>query len=169
MTARVEMNPHVWKQARAHLDLEAEQVGFFLADWVPVTRTFRVREWKAVHDAEGGQRELHVSLSDEARTAVIKWAMVEDGCLIEAHSHGKWSPATFSAFDLRMLDEWVPHLWWRLRRRPYAALVTSHVDFDALAWIDGPRMPEQIDGIEADVLVAATRSTLRSGTTRSDG
>ena len=34
--------------------------------------------------------------------------------------------------------------------RPYAAIVTSARDLDALAWIDGPGEIEQVDGIAAE-------------------
>lgn len=150
----------VWDAAREHLDTRAERVGFFLADWLPLERRFRVRGWRPIDDAAAsGPGELHVSLPDETRSAVIQWAWAEDACLIEAHSHGRWSPAAFSLYDLRNLDQWVSHLWWRLRGRPYAAIVTSTVDLDALAWIDNPGKAEQIDGIVAAAFFPATKAT----------
>lgn len=165
---RVIVDAELWEAARGHLDMRAEQVGFFLADWSPTERTFLVRGWRPIRDqAAGGGDDLHVSLSDDQRTAVIQWAWAEDACLIEAHSHGGWSPAAFSAFDLANLDEWVPHLWWRLRGRPYAAIVTSTRDFDGFAWTDRPDMAEQVDGVAAGVFFRATRAT-RSFESRSD-
>ena len=71
----------------------------------------------------------------------------------------------FSPSDLWGFQAWVPHLFWRLRGRPYAALVTAGDTFDALAWVDSAEQPEQVDQIELDdgsVLVATTRTlTLR--------
>ncbi len=158
---QINVDAGLWNAAREHLDTRAERVGFFLADWSPLARCFRVRDWRPIdEEAASGPDELHVSLSDEIRSAVIQWAWAEDACLIEAHSHGRWSPAAFSPFDLRNLEEWVPHLWWRLRGRPYAAIVTSTRDLDALAWIDGPGKAEQVDGIAADAFFTATRATL---------
>lgn len=151
----------LWEAARQHLDEHAEQVGFFLADWSPEERRFRIRAWRPIHDGaaeENGQ--LHVSLPDEMRSAIIQWAWADDACLIEAHSHGRWSPAAFSAYDLRNLEEWVPHLWWRLRGRPYAAIVTSARELDALAWINGPSEVEQVDGVAAGAYFPSTRATL---------
>ena len=150
----------LWEAARKHLDLRAEQVGFFLADWSPADRQFRIHAWRPIDDGPADSpRQLHVSLLDETRSAIIQWASAEDACLIEAHSHGRWSPAAFSQYDLQNLGEWVPHLWWRLRHRPYAAIVTSVRDLDALAWIDGPGEIEQVDGVSADVYLPSTRAT----------
>jgi hypothetical protein len=53
----------------------------------------------------------------------------------------------------------VSHLWWRLRGRPYAAIVTSTPDLDALAWIDNPGKAEQVAGVIADALFPATKAT----------
>jgi hypothetical protein len=165
---RITIDAELWQVARSHLDMRAERVGFFIADWSPVEHGFTVRGWRAIDDGATGRPDvLHVSLSDGTSAAVIQWASAENRCLIEAHSHGRWSPAAFSRFDLRNLDEWVPHLWWRLRGRPYAAIVTSTLDFDALAWIDGPGQAEQVDGVAADVFFPATRAT-RSREPRSD-
>lgn len=150
----------LWEAARMHLDARAENVAFFLADWSLPDRQLAIRAWRAV-DAGPTDPEslLHVSLSDETLAMVIQWACAEGACLIEAHSHGRWSPAAFSGYDLRNLDEWVPHLRWRLQRRPYAAIVTSHRDLDALAWIDDPKAAEQVAGITAGAYFPATRAT----------
>ncbi|HLM87481.1 MAG: hypothetical protein ACLQK8_13870 [Streptosporangiaceae bacterium] len=157
---QITVDPALWEAARQHLDERAEQVGFFLADWSPAERQFRIRGWQPVLDgAADVHGQLHVSLPDETRSAIIKWAWAEQACLIEAHSHGRWGPAAFSVYDLQNLGEWVPHLWWRLRGRPYAAIVTSARDLDALAWIDGPGEIEQVDGIAADVFFPATGAT----------
>lgn len=60
------------------------------------------------------------------------------------------------------IAEWVrmPYLSWRLRGRPYAAVVTSKIDFDALAWINGSAVAEQVDGLATDTYMAATKATL---------
>jgi hypothetical protein len=160
----------VWETALKHLRTGAERAGFFVADWLPLERHFRVRGWRPVDGAAPiGHGELHLSLPDETRSAVIQWATAESACLIEAHSHGRWSPATFSPYDLRNLDEWVPHLRWRLRGRPYAAIVTSTVDFDALAWIDNPRKAEQVHGVAAGAFFPATKATRSLERRRNDG
>ena len=51
--------------------------------------------------------------------------------LVEMHSHiGPW-PAGFSYADRLGLQETVPHMWWRLKKRPYLALVVTNCSFDA--------------------------------------
>ena len=152
-----------------YLSARAEQVGFFLAEARPDERVFVLREWRAV-PPEGleHQSDVHVSLTDEMRAEVIKWAWDSGLSLVEAHSHGKWGPAKFSGSDLWGFEEWVPHLWWRLQGRPYAALVTADDTFDAIAWIDGPGTPEQVDALVVNGVeqLLATGRTLREGRDR---
>jgi hypothetical protein len=92
----------------------------------------------------------------------FKWAWDAGASLVEAHSHGDTVPACFSPSDLLGLDVWVPHLRWRLRGRPYAAIVTAGDTFDAIAWIDGADQPEQIHHLEimGKGKLAATARTL---------
>jgi hypothetical protein len=94
------------------------------------------------------QSAVHVSLRDETRAAITKWAWDAGRSLVEAHSHGDAGSAEFSASDLCGFAEWVPHLWWRLRGRPYAAIVTAGETFDALAWIVAPQQPEQVRAVD---------------------
>jgi hypothetical protein len=86
------------------------------------------------HDLELG--EWCVQLTEQAQHAVLSWASSGDGWLIEAHSHlGPLAdPARFSPTDLAGLAEWVPHVRWRLSRRPYAALVFGPTTFDGVGW-----------------------------------
>lgn len=95
------------------------------------------------------------------KTEVIKWAWNAGASLVEAHSHSDLGRAKFSSSDLWGFREWVPHLFWRLRARPYAALVTAGDTFDALAWIEAADNPEQVERIEVDdeaVLMATGRT-----------
>jgi hypothetical protein len=156
---RIVVEEDLWTTAKVYLDRQPEQLGFFLADWNPLDRTFQVRDWQPFDNQTLGSNDTHVSLTDDVRSAVIRWAWTEGACLIEAHSHGGWSPAAFSDFDLANLDEWVPHLWWRLQGRPYAALVTSTKDFDGLAWTEGSDKTVQVDGVIAGEFHQATGAT----------
>lgn len=148
---------------RSHLRGDVEQVGFFLADYDPETRRFALADWRPV-PPEGFeiQSAFHVTLTDETRATVIKWAWDAGKCLVEAHSHAGRGPAGFSPSDLWGFEEWVPHLWWRLRGRPYAAIVTAGESLDALAWIEAADRPEQVDYLEVAgaTRLAATRRTL---------
>jgi hypothetical protein len=136
---------------RRHLTARVEQAGFFLADHDAGTRSLTLRTWRPVPAEEfEGQSDFHLTLRDEVRADIIKWAWDNHACLVEAHSHGAGRPASFSPSDVWGLDEWVPHLWWRLRGRPYAAIVLAGDTFDALAWIDGADAPEQVEHLAVD-------------------
>lgn len=162
--ARFVIGRDLYDALGGHLSARAEQVGFFLAEAQLDERVFVLREWRPV-PPEGlkHQSDVHVSLTDEIRAEVIKWAWDSGLSLVEAHSHGKWGPAKFSPSDLWGLEEWVPHVWWRLQGRPYAALVAADDTFDAIAWIDRPRAAEQVQAlVVGDVEhVLATGRTLR--------
>lgn len=168
MSAALHVDNRVFEAARADLAVGAERIGFFLADFLADDRAFMLREWNLVEGTV--RRGLHVELTDEAKDAVISMAWSTGSCLVEAHSHGDWAPAQFSPTDLEGFDEWVPHLFWRLRRRPYAALVTAAETIDAVAWVDDPTTLEPVDAIAVDGRpLATTGRTVHSATTRPGG
>ena len=103
----------------------------------------------------------YLELGDVARARLIKQAHDRQLCLVESHSHPGPHPAALSYSDLTGLDEFVPHVRWRLRGRPYAALVFAKTGFDGLAWTDGSGNPRQVDAIESELKrIAATKLTL---------
>ena len=152
----------LYQPAREHLRGRIEQVGFFLADFEATRQAFVLREWRPMPpEAFEIQGAYHVTLRDEARPELIKWAWDHDACLVEAHSHADRGLAGFSPSDVWGFEEWVPHVRWRLRGRPYAAIVTAGDSFDALAWLDGSGQPSQIERLEIDDTVClATGRTL---------
>jgi hypothetical protein len=81
------------------------------------------------------QTAWHIEIADSVRPEVLKRAHDLDACLIEIHSHRGSSPAELSHSDLTGLRETVPYVWWRLKGKPYAALVFTNTDFDALVWV----------------------------------
>ena len=84
----------------------------------------------------------YLELADGTRARLIKRAHDLDASLIEMHSHpGPWD-AAFSRSDLLGLSETVPHMWWRLEKRPDAAIVIAPSGFDAMVWLDGPLSPQ---------------------------
>lgn len=134
---------------RAHLMRpEAERAAFLLAEHrKEALHELRLVEMWAVPDEEFEYRgRYHLSLSDAVRPKVIKWAWDRGACLVEAHSHLDGIPA-FSPSDIAGLAEFVPHVWWRLEGRPYAALVFTRGGFDALAWIESPHNPARVRGL----------------------
>ena len=109
---------------------------------------FRVVDWQPV-PAEGFvyQTEIGFEITDEMRGLVIKRAHDLDASLVEFHSHKvKW-PAEFSPSDLYGFTEFVPHVWWRLKSKPYFSVVVSSTDFDAFGWITDPKTPQYLDAL----------------------
>jgi hypothetical protein len=158
--------------AHEHLRGRIEQVGFFLADFDAARRAFALREWRPMPpEAFEFQSAYHVTLRDEVRPEVIKWAWDRHACLLEVHSHADQGPAGFSPSDMWGFDEWVPHVRWRLRGRPYAAIVTAGDTFDALAWLDGTGEPSQVEQLEVDgaICTATARTLLRLAELRKYG
>jgi len=143
----VSIAPELWAEVEGHLALGPdEQLVFLVARWQgDEARAFTAR----LVQPSGFDLQLpwHLTLADEERAAVITWAHAADGGLIEVHVHrGPW-PAEFSPSDRAGLEEFVPHVWWRLRHRPYVALVVADGTLDGLVWRDGPRTPEQLGSL----------------------
>lgn len=116
---------------------------------------FRCIEWAPVApDGFASRSAFHLELTDAARASAIKRAHDLGASLVEFHSHtGRW-PAAFSGSDLAAFREFVPHVWWRLKGRPYVAVVVARGGFDGFAWITGPGAPHLLTGviIEHEVL-----------------
>jgi len=124
---------------------------------------FECEDWSPLKRADYEvQADDYLELTDAARARLIKQAHDRGVCLVESHSHPGPYPATFSYSDLTGLDEFVPHVRWRLRGRPYAALVFAQSGFDGLAWTDGASTPpRQLVAIETEkARLAATGLTL---------
>jgi len=153
---------------RSHLLESArgtEEVAFVFATWDALKGgRFRAVDWYAV--PPGGFlfcSAWHFELSDETRGLVIKRAHDLGVSLIEVHSHIDPEPPAFSPSDLYGFEEFVPHVWWRLRGRPYAAFVMSAGGLDGLAWIGEPGIAERMAGIEVAGRLhpASLRSSLK--------
>jgi hypothetical protein len=125
------------QQMRGDLFGAVEHVGFFLADYDAEERRFELGEWIAI-PSEGFefQSSYHVTLTDETIAMVLGRATAVERSLVEVHSHLGDAGAEFSPSDIIGLREWVPQMRWRLRGRPYAAMVWEEESFDALAWIE---------------------------------
>jgi len=108
------------------------------------------------------QSDCHIELAEPTRGKVIKRAHDLGAAIIEIHSHlGHW-PAQFSGSDLAGFEEWVPHVRWRLKGMPYAAIVATKQDFDAFIWIED--RTERLDRLvvgRSEVLVPNGRTLLQ--------
>lgn len=136
-----------------------EEAAFVFAKHSAADNRFTYIEWFPV-PPEGFVVQLpyHFELTDETRARVIKRAHDLGSSLIEFHSHtGEW-PAQFSPSDWFGFEEVVPHMWWRLKGRAYAAVVVANTGFDAFAWLTDPKTPTRLSGISVvDQLLEPTR------------
>ena len=82
-----------------------------------------------------------LELADETRAAVIKRAHDLSASVIEIHSHPSQFNAAFSESDIRGFHVFVPHMLWRLKKRPYAAIVVARNSIDSLTWFDSVDVP----------------------------
>lgn len=148
--ASIRFDKDQYERLRAHLRGHLEQVAFTLAEFDAQSHVFAIKELIVVEgDALDDQRVDYIELGDDVQRAIIKRAWDSGLCLVEAHSHGDRGYAAFSRADEIGFAEWVPHLWWRLKGRPYAAIVMAGPeDFDAIAWVDGADLPEQVTHLD---------------------
>lgn len=91
----------------------------------------------------------YLELKETTRARLIKRAHDLKASMIELHSHIGPYPAVFSLSDRCGLKETVPHMWWRLSYRPYAAVVVTCESFDALVWVRNPHSPAPLDELVA--------------------
>lgn len=118
---------------------------------------FNFLDWSPVQpDGFLSRSEYHFELTDETRAFVIKRAHDLDASLVELHSHSEYLPVEFSATDFWGFKEFVPHVWWRLKGRPYMAVVVSREGIDGLAWIKGPELPLCLNGISFGTQILKT-------------
>lgn len=149
----LELPGRTYGQLRAHLlqpDSHVEQAAFGFAErrQDQGRDIFRLIEWMAVPpEGFAVQTAYHFELTDEMRGSVIKRAHDLRACLVEFHCHtGRW-PAAFSSSDRAGFLEFVPHVLWRLKGRPYLAVVVSDSGRDGLVWLEDVRCPGRLGGL----------------------
>ncbi|MDD5308696.1 MAG: hypothetical protein PHU25_15370 [Deltaproteobacteria bacterium] len=149
----IDLPPPIYEAVLKHLlppNAHDEEAAFlFVRDDIGVAdRTMALLEWIPVERAGFAYQSAgYLELADEVRPEVIKRAHDLGACIVEMHSHPSPWPAAFSPTDLAGLEEFVPHVRWRLKRRPYVAIVMAPSGFDALAWTDESGKPEPISGL----------------------
>jgi len=170
MEILLDIPQEVHASLQAHLlrdGSKLEEVAFLFAksEREGDTLLFRYVDWFPVPpDGFEYHSSFCCELADEIRASMIKRAHDLNASLVEFHSHtGPW-PAQFSLSDFEGFDEFVPHVWWRLKGRPYAAVVVTRTGFDALAWVENPESPRLLNGIRAgDKLLQPTGFSLQKG------
>jgi hypothetical protein len=111
--------------------------------------SYEVVDWRRIQAAEFTyQSEYHLELSDPVRAEIIKRAHDLDTSIVEFHSHLFSGAPEFSSSDIQGFAETVPHCLWRLKGRPYFAVVVSKGGFDGLAWFKKDSVPMQLDVIQ---------------------
>jgi proteasome lid subunit RPN8/RPN11 len=103
----------------------------------------------------------YLEITDEARQRVIKTAHGGGLAVVEFHSHPFDFPAELSNADYLGLQKTVPHMLWRLKGRPYAAVVVGPNDFDGLVWPPGQPASQILTIIDGESEFAATGRSLR--------
>ena len=145
----VAADPDVMARSGLRSGSRVEEVAFFLAE--PTTDGLRLVDVRRMQSADfDHQSAFHVGLADHVRPELIAWAWERDLCLVEAHTHVGNEPVCFSPTDVSGLAAWVPHVSWRLRGRPYAALVFGELTVDGVAWTSGVHDPEPIASLSVD-------------------
>jgi hypothetical protein len=166
MPVSLRFAPSLAESFLAHLLLVPEQVAFLRGLSADEQCVFDVEDMLLIAPEDLDSGSWHVNLGDRARRDVLSWASSRGDILIEAHSHGRLGdPAAFSSIDVAGLEEWVPHVRWRLGSRPYGALVLGAETFDGLAWLDedvAPRLLSRLD-LGGRTLEATGRTLRRLG------
>lgn len=129
-----------------------EQAAFlFVRSMLAAEYVYEVIDWYPVPSSGfASSSAYHFELTDETRGLVIKRAHDLNACLVEAHSHLGSIPPAFSPSDMHGFREWVPHVWLRLKGKPYFAVVISPGGIDGLAWLKGPDSPERLAGLRTE-------------------
>lgn len=132
-----------------------ESAAFIFAEFQEENQslTFKTQDHFLVgQDGFKAQYDDYIELSDETRISIIKKAHQTNTALIELHSHpfNSARSAAFSLADMNGFEDTVPHMWWRLPGRPYAAIVVSPCGFDSLVWLNDPHSPECLTALRVD-------------------
>ncbi len=135
------VSPTDWIVLQRHLlknEVEQAAIIFTSADHSEDGVQFISRATELLTDADfDHQSAYHISLTDQARGRIIKRAWDLKLSMVEVHSHvGPFASAAFSPSDWSGFSDFVPHVRWRLRGAPYAAVVVAQEGFDGLVWVD---------------------------------
>jgi len=151
-SSRIILAENTYEALRHHLlpiKPRAEEAAFCFAQFRS-DYGFECLEWMPVPVSDFEYRSLfHIELTDENRAKVIKRAHDLNASIVEFHSHPRAKRAEFSSSDQSGFEEFVPHVRWRLKGRPYAAIVVTPSSFDSLLWINDGTQPSGVLQIQA--------------------
>jgi hypothetical protein len=137
------LHQQIWDHL-LHENQKAEEAAFcFVRD--NGQNDLQFLDWYPIPDEDFDYHSLyHFELSAQCQSRVIKRAHDLRASLVEFHSHPYPYPAEFSSSDKAGFREFVPHVWWRLKGGPYAAVVVAPGSFDSLAWTADPKEPNGV-------------------------
>ena len=147
-----ELRLHLWDDLLQQ-DPDLETAGFLYASSRAegASVVFEARHWYLVPDDGYARRtDRYLELKDEIRGDVIQRAHTTGLTLVEFHSHLEPAPAAFSFSDHAGFSDFVPYVRWRLKGRPYLAVVVAESGFDGLAWLGSSKQPCLLDGIDEE-------------------
>lgn len=156
MKITIELPPGLWARLNAHLlpkGVREEQACFLFATSTAAADglLLQVVDSYSLKSADFDEQHAeYLEITDECKSRLIQRAHQLQTSLVEMHSHpGPWR-AAFSNYDLRGLDETVPHIQWRLKGRPYAAIVVARTGFDAMVWTGKEEPARALTALVAD-------------------
>lgn len=141
-----------------------EQGGFLFCRFEEMTQMFDVMEWLPLTGTDYASQERdYLELSDETRAGLIKKAHDMGASLVEIHCHPGQAKVAFSLADWMGFRDFVPHIRWRLAKRPYGALVYGYGCVDGFAWVDDSKQPISISGIQVgDGFLRTTENSIKA-------
>lgn len=149
---QIHITTTLFRRVQEHIrQSRTEQVAFlFLSpadqDSMTAVDAYLVPPAELIHESR-----YHAEISEEAQAKIIKMAADRKMLLAEIHSHpGCKKDTGFSPSDLAGFEDFVPHIFWRLRTKQYAALVFGDHDYDALAWLNNPAEPTAFGALVVD-------------------
>lgn len=160
--------PEVYMELQKHLlpNIHTnEEAAFVFADVVLYDERVELnyQDWYAVQPNDYKSRSAyHFELTHETNGRIIKRAHDLDACIIEFHSHIDQEFLRFSPTDWKGFSEFVPHVLWRLRGKPYVAIVVTIHGVDALVWTNGVKKPKELSMIKTGATeVLPTNNSLK--------
>lgn len=147
MDYHLKLHPKIHQEILNHLlpeRIKAEEAAFCFVK-ARAGEDLECLEWYGATHTDFAYHSLyHIELKDECRARVIKRAHDLKASIVEFHSHPYPHPAEFSGSDRAGFREFVPHVWWRLKSGPYAAIVVAPSSFDSLIWANDPHFPSGV-------------------------
>lgn len=139
METHLHLSRDTWARLEQHLfqdDFEQAAILYARTEESDTTLLLREHELFLLQSSDYSyQSAFHIEMADDTQAKVIRRAWELSCSIVEIHSHvGREAEPEFSSSDIVGFREFVPHVWWRLRGKPYMAMVFTPTGFDSLVW-----------------------------------